>query len=169
MFCRKVFLLTTCRCRGMPLGTSCQCLFRCAQCRLGAETSGITTQHCLLHLDHKTVVDPSDWFLSAGVWTHGETRSDRVPFVSLVDGCTPCGRDSCLFARRVRKVSLGSATSCPHVFVFVTVQNFSRLTLRTCYPVDTVHNSPIDEYKQVMKELATKFDAQDYSYSFQTS
>ena len=31
--------------------------------------------------------------------------------------------------------------------------------IETCYPVDTVHNSPIDEYKQGMKELATKFDA----------
>ena len=37
---------------------------------------------------------------------------------------------------------------------------FSRLTLRRVTPVDPVHNSPIDEYKEGMKELATKFDAQ---------
>ena len=34
------------------------------------------------------------------------------------------------------------------------------IDIETCYPVDTVPNSPIDEYKQGMKELATKFDAQ---------
>ena len=34
------------------------------------------------------------------------------------------------------------------------------IDIETCYLVDTVPNSPIDEYKQGMKELATKFDAQ---------
>ena len=42
------------------------------------------------------------------------------------------------------------------------------IDIETCYLVDTVHNSPIDEYKPGMKELGTKFDAQT-SYSCQTS
>ena len=34
------------------------------------------------------------------------------------------------------------------------------IDIETCYPIDAAHNSPIDEYKQGMKELATMFDAQ---------
>ena len=55
----------------------------------------------------------------------------------------------------------------PHVRTCVSVfpsKTFS-IDIETCYPVDTVHNSPIDEYKQGIKELATKFDAQTFVLS----
>ena len=50
----------------------------------------------------------------------------------------------------------------PHVRTCLSLSpstTFS-MDIETCYPVDTVHNSPIDDYKQGMKELAAKFDAQ---------
>ena len=50
----------------------------------------------------------------------------------------------------------------PHVRTCLSLspsKTFS-IDIETCHPFDTVPNSPIDEYKQGMKELATKFDAQ---------
>ena len=60
----------------------------------------------------------------------------------------------------------------PHVRTCLSLSpsaTFS-IDIETCYPVDTVHNSTIAEYKQGMKELATKFDTETiHSYSCQTS
>ena len=50
----------------------------------------------------------------------------------------------------------------PHVRTCLSLSpsTIFSIDIETCYPVDTVHNSPIAECKQRMKELATKFDAQ---------
>ena len=44
--------------------------------------------------------------------------------------------------------------------LFLSPSTTFSIDIETCYPVDTVHNSPINEFKQGMKELVSKFDAQ---------
>ena len=50
----------------------------------------------------------------------------------------------------------------PHVRTCLSLSPSKTFSIdsETCYLVDTVPNSPIDEHKQGMKELATEFDAQ---------
>ena len=56
------------------------------------------------------------------------------------------------------EIMKSSKSICRQCFSLFPPTTFS-MDIETCYPVDTERISPMAEYKQGMKELATKFDA----------
>ena len=108
MFCRKVFdrqLADAAECHLEHPVNACSWKrpewrnfdgfrVRCAQCRLGAEHRGLP-HNTVSHIQTTKQLLARVIGFECEVFDTWRTRSERVPFVSLVDGCTPCGRDSC--------------------------------------------------------------------------
>ena len=148
MFCRKVFdrqLADAAECHLEHPVSACSWkqpewrnfdgfLATCAQCRLGAEHRG---------LPHSTV---------SYIQT---TKQLLARVIGFECRCLTHGDSPEEFEKYLLDLQ-------PHVRTCLSLSpsKIFSIDIETCYPVDTVHNSPIDEYKQGMKELATKFDAQ---------
>ena len=172
MFCRKVFdkqLADAAECHLEHPVDACswkqpECRnfdgfrVRCAQCRMGAEHRG---------LPHSTVsyIQTTKQLLARVIGfecrclIHGEpdrNGSHSYPWLMAAHLAAGIAADS---PEEFEKYLLDLQ---PHVRKCLSLSpstTFS-IDIETCYPVDTVHNSPIAEYKQGMKELATKFDTQ---------
>ena len=110
---------------------------RCAQCRLGAEHRGLP-RHTVAHIQTTKqllarVIGFECRCLAAGIAADSPEEFEKylLELQHHVRTCLSC--------------------SPPKTF---------SIDIETCYLVDTVPNSPSDEYKQGVKELATKFGAQ---------
>ena len=131
---------------------------RCAQCRLGAEHRG---------LPHSTVshIQTTKQLLARVIGfecrclSHGEpdrNGSHSYPWLMAAQLAAGIAADS---PEEFEKYLLELQPYVRTCLSLLPSKTFS-IDVETCYPVDTVPNSTIDEYKQGMKELATKFDAQ---------
>ena len=114
--------------------------------------------------DYHTTLSPisrpqSSCWLECRCLTHGEpdrNGSHSYPWLMAAHLAAGIAADS---PEEFEKYLLQLQTHVRTCLSLSPSKTFS-IDIETCYPVDTVHNSPIDEYKQGTKELATKFDAQ---------
>ena len=131
---------------------------RCAQCRLGAEHGGLP-HHTVSHIQTTKQLLARVIGFECRCLTHGEpdrNGSHSYPWLMAANLAAGIAADS---LEEFEKYLLELR---PHVrpCLSLTPPKTFSIDTETCYPIDAVHNSPIDEYKQGMKELATKFDAQ---------
>ena len=131
---------------------------RCAQCRLGSEHRGLP-QCIVSYIQTTKQLLARVTGFECRCLTHGEpdrNGSHSYPWLMAAHLAAGIAADSSEeFEKYLLDLQLHVRT-CLSLFPSTT---FS-MDIETCYPVDTERDSPIAEYKQGMKELAAKFDAQ---------
>ena len=131
---------------------------RCAQCRLGAEHRELPQRTVSYIQTTKQLLARVIGF-ECRCLTHGEpdrNGSHSYPWLMAAHLAAGIAADS---SEEFEEYLLDLQ---PHVRTCLSLSpstTFS-MDIETCYPVDTERDSPMAEYKQGMKELAAKFDAQ---------
>ena len=131
---------------------------RCAHCRLGAE-HGRIPHHTVSHIQTTKQLLARVMGFECRCVTHGEpdrNGSHSYPWLMAAYLAAGIAADSPVEFEKYLLELRPRVRSC----LSLPLSKTSSIDIETCYPIDAVHNSPIEEYKQGMEELATKFDAQ---------